>query len=237
MTYPQPHFVGGSGFLHLFTKYTGVRELYWEHSVDGEAWSADKKLAGIRESGHQRGGHYQTSARNGKAIGTFFNRHPNGIVDRRTDLYYVQTKDMGRTWTTVDGHQVDTPLVSVDHPARVIDYASRGLNVYLKDMTFDTDGRPVLMYVTSPGHEPGTPNDPRYFRVVRWTGERWEDSKICETDHNYDNGESLHHRRPLGRPNSIQCWSSGWPYRRRNSCLGESRPRENVESNWSAHSK
>ncbi|MEZ6078768.1 MAG: hypothetical protein R3C56_24775 [Pirellulaceae bacterium] len=63
MTYPQPHFVQDKGFLHLFTKYTGVRELYWERSSDGLDWTPDQKLAGIREPGHQRGGHYQTSAR------------------------------------------------------------------------------------------------------------------------------------------------------------------------------
>lgn len=36
---------------------------------------------------HSRGGHYQTSAAWGDKIGTFFNRHPNGDVDRRTDVY------------------------------------------------------------------------------------------------------------------------------------------------------
>ena len=62
LTYPQPHFVPEHGCLHLFTKYTGVRELYGESSSDGRQWSNDRKLAGIRETGHSRGGHYQTSA-------------------------------------------------------------------------------------------------------------------------------------------------------------------------------
>ncbi|HOI50657.1 MAG TPA: BNR-4 repeat-containing protein, partial [Prolixibacteraceae bacterium] len=34
MTYPQP-WLTDQGFLHLFTKYTGVRELYFETSTDG----------------------------------------------------------------------------------------------------------------------------------------------------------------------------------------------------------
>lgn len=188
MTYPQPHFVPRHGWVHLFTKYTGLRELYWETSDDGVTWSPDRKLAGIREPGDSRGGHYQTSARFGKRIGTFFNRHPAGNVDRRTDLYYVQTDDLGKSWQTVDGRELSTPLAEVNSPARVIDYASQGRNVYLKDMDFDASGNPVLLYVTSAGHEPGPPNDPRKLHVVRWDGGRWIDSTICSTDHNYDMG-------------------------------------------------
>jgi hypothetical protein len=188
LTYPQPHHVAGEGFLHLFTKYTGVRELYWERSEDGRDWTEDRKLAGIREPGTERGGHYQTSASLGKRVGTFFNRHPNGNVDRRTDIYYVETRDLGETWTTIDGTELSPPLMEVDNPARVVDYATQGLNVYLKDMDFDADGHPVLLYITSPGHEPGPPNDPRHFCIVRWDGEAWQSTQICPTDHNYDMG-------------------------------------------------
>lgn len=188
LTYPQPHYIPEHGFLHLFTKYTGVRELYWETSDDGRQWSDDQKLSGIREPGDARGGHYQTSARLDSRVGTFFNRHPNGNVDQRTDLYYIETADLGKTWKTVDEIELTTPLEDVESPARVIDYASQGLNVYLKDMGFDRHGRPVLLYVTSRGHEPGPPNDPRHFRIVRWDGEQWITTSICPTDHNYDMG-------------------------------------------------
>ena len=188
LTYPQPHYVPGEGFLLLFTKYTGIRELYWERSDDGSDWTADEKLAAIREPGHSRGGHYQTSGRHGDRVGTFFNRHPNGVVDQRTDLYYIETSDRGETWTTVSGQSLETPLTEVDNPAKVADYASRGQNVYLKDMSFDHQGRPVLLYVTSGGHEPGPPNDPRRFCVVRFDGSHWVTSEICRTDHNYDMG-------------------------------------------------
>ena len=40
--------------LHLFTKYTEGRELYWETSPDGVTWGDDRMLAGL-------GGHYQVS--------------------------------------------------------------------------------------------------------------------------------------------------------------------------------
>ncbi len=188
MTYPQPHYDAQRGFLHLFTKYTGVRELYFETSSDGRTWSDDKKLAGIREIGTTRGGHYQTSATQDNKTGTFFNRHPDGNVDQRTDLYYVETTDQGKTWTTVDGLPLAIPLTEVDNPARVADYAAQGLNVYLKDMGFTTDGFPVLLYLTSQGHEPGQPNNPRFFFVVGWDGQQWQTSMITGTDHNYDMG-------------------------------------------------
>ena len=121
-------------------------------------------------------------------MGTFFSRHPDGSADRRTDVYYAQTIDVGDTWTTVEGTVLELPLTKVNSPARVIDYASQGLNVYLKDMGFDMDGYPVFLYLTSPGHEPGPPNDPRIWRITRWDGISWKTSDICQSDHNYDAG-------------------------------------------------
>ncbi len=188
MTYPQPKYVPGKGFLNLFTKYTGVRELYFETSPDGRSWSEDQKLAGIREPGLSRSGHYQTSAALGNKVGTFFNRHRNGDADQRTDVYYAQTTDMGQHWTTVDGTPLSLPLTEVDNPARVIDYAREQLYVYLKDMGFDDAGNPVFLYITSRGHQPGPPNDPRRWRVTRWDGSQWHSAEICAADHNYDMG-------------------------------------------------
>jgi len=188
MTYPQPHWLPGKGFLHLFTKYTGVRELYWETSPDGVAWSDDHQLAGIRAAGDRRGGHYQVSCQRDGRVGSFFNRHPDGDVDRRTDLYYMETNDLGQTWTTVDGQPLATPLTEVASPARVADLATLGRNVYLCDADYDRRGQPVVLYVTSRGAEPGPPNDPREWRVTRWTGTAWETTVITAADHNYDMG-------------------------------------------------
>jgi hypothetical protein len=82
MTYPQPWWVEGKGFLYLLTKYTKGRELYWTTSEDGEKWSEDHKLAGM-------GGHYQVSNMSGKKLVTVFNYHPGGNVDKRTNIYAV----------------------------------------------------------------------------------------------------------------------------------------------------
>jgi len=188
ITYPQPHILDKDQQLLLFTKYTGMRELYWTTSRDGKSWAADQKLAAIKTPEDELAGHYQTSAHRGNKTGTFFNRHPNGLVDYRTDLYYLQTEDFGQTWTTVEGQPITPPVTKIEQPCRVIDYASEGLNVYVKDMGFDSAGHPVMLYLTSPGHQPGPPNDPRVYRIVRWDGQAWQRSEVGPADHNYDTG-------------------------------------------------
>lgn len=181
MTYPQPWFVPGKGWLHLFTKYTKGRELYWETSADGRTWSEDRKLAGL-------GGHYQVSGAHGGKVGTFFNYHPGGNVDKRTNLYYVQTEDFGATWTTVDGKPLAVPLSDVRNPALVIDYEAQKKLQYTCDLNFDAAGNPLLLYVTSHGYAPGPEGDPREFCLTRWDGKAWQTSVVAQTDHNYDMG-------------------------------------------------
>jgi len=181
MTYPQPWWIGGKGFLHLFTKYTGVRELYFNTSIDGTEWTAHRKLAGM-------GGHYQISNRRGERIITAFNMHPGGHPDRRTNLYFVQTDDLGRTWKTVDGAPVETPMTEPDCPALVRDYRSEKRLCYMKDVNFDTQGNPVILVVTSANHQPGPAGDPRVWTVVHWAGKQWEFHEFTRAGHNYDMG-------------------------------------------------
>ena len=182
MTYPQPRFIPGFGFFTLFTKYTNGRELYWMTSTNGINWSAHQKLAGI-------GGHYQVSnVRADGLIASFFNRHPGGDVDKRTDLYYVQTTNYGATWTTAAGVPLTLPLTTTNNPARVFDYSSQSKLMYTCDLNFDANGRPVLLYVVSNNYQPGPAGDPREWTVARWNGTQWLTSVVCTSDHNYDMG-------------------------------------------------
>ncbi len=188
MTYPQPWNTSG-GYLHLFTKYTGVRQLYFETSADGLNWTDDKMLAAMAEKEGEKSGHYQTSASfDDKKVGTFLNRHPKGNVDQRTDIYYLETNDLGLKWTDVEGNPLQIPLLKFENPARVVDYQSQGKNVYLKDMTYDSDGYPALLYIRSNGHEPGPASAPYEWCLTRWNGEQWLTTVITESDHNYDMG-------------------------------------------------
>ncbi len=180
-TYPQPFWIKGQGFLHLHTKYTRGRELYFATSRDGRVWSEAVKLAGM-------GGHYQISnVHEGRAF-TVFNMHPEGDVDRRTNMYYVETRDMGRTWQTVDGKTVELPLEDPHGPALVRDFEAEGRLVYNKDIQLDADGHPVILTVTSAHHQPGPKGEPRIVSVVHWDGSRWQFHEVTRTTHNYDTG-------------------------------------------------
>jgi hypothetical protein len=181
MTYPQPKYISGHGFFYLFTKYTAGRELYWQTSKDGREWSDAKKLAGFE-------GHYQVSATHGDLIASTFMWHPGGSVDKRTNLYYVQTADFGETWTTASGKPLRTPLDSPKNDALLIDYQAQGQNVYIHDLNFDASGHPVILYITSGGHKPGPAGGTRTWRVTSWDGTSWRTNSVCESDHNYDTG-------------------------------------------------
>lgn len=188
MTYPQPRNTD-FGYFHFFTKYTGVRQLYFETSKDGVHWTDDKLLAAIPVHKGEKSGHYQTSTVfNGKVLGTFFNRHPQGNVDKRTDLYYVQTTDFGKTWTAANGTVLQLPVVKINSPALAVNYRSKNKNVYLKDMVFDASGNPVCLYIRSNGHVPGPQSAPYEWCITKWNGKDWETVKITESDHNYDMG-------------------------------------------------
>ncbi len=189
-TYPQLHTLAhGYGRFLLLTKYAHhpgrgpARNLYWKTSADGINWSDDFQLAAFD-------GHYQTSAQHqptGK-IATFFNWHPNGNVDARTNLYYAQTTDFGQSWTTADGTPLQLPLNHVDNTARVVDYQSLGKCMYTCDLNFDAKGNPVLLCIVSQKGEPGPAGDPRQWTILHFHDGQWHTQVIAESDHNYDMG-------------------------------------------------
>lgn len=181
MTYPQPWRQAGKGFLFLFTKYTKGRELYWSSSTDGKSWMPDQKLAGM-------GGHYQVSNYNGKKLVSVFNFHPGGDVDKRTNMYLLQTEDDGKTWTTVAGEKISPPLVNPHNPALIKDYQAEGKLVYINDLGFDTAGNPVILAVVSSRFKPGPDPASKVWTLVHWRDGKWNFSKVCESTHNYDMG-------------------------------------------------
>jgi hypothetical protein len=179
--YPQPFAVADLGILELFTKYTGVRELYWNHRKPDGSRGEDRKLAGM-------GGHYQTSFQRGDRIVTAFNRHPEGSPDRRTDIYYLETRDMGDTWQTIDGTTIEPPLLDAKNPALVKAYSEEDRLVYLNSVTLDNEGNPVVLIVTSSSHKPGPQGDPRSWEVLHHKGGKWNVYHVTSSTHNYDTG-------------------------------------------------
>ncbi len=183
-SYPQPFFVRDRGFIFPQTIYRGGRAFYCQTSSDGRRWTEPTLISLIDE------GHYQISESwGGKKLGSAFNYHPKGKgLNWRTNLYYIETTDFGRTWRNVQGEPLQLPLTVPDNPARVHDYSREKRNVYLKDITFDADGHPVILYVTSGGWRSGPANDPRIWQTARWTGTEWDIQGTIRSDNNYDTG-------------------------------------------------
>jgi hypothetical protein len=181
ITYPQPWYMPGKGFIHLFTKYTKGRELYWSKSPDGKQWQPEQKLAGM-------GGHYQVSNVWKNKLVSIFNYHPGGNVDKRTNCYLVQTTDMGKTWTTIDNQPITTPLTDKHNPALIKDYEAEGKLVYVNDLNFDAAGNPVVLAVVSKGYAPGPDGNPRDWVIMRRKNDQWDFVKVCSSTHNYDMG-------------------------------------------------
>ena len=181
ITYPQPWHVENEGFILMFTKYTNGRELYWSASDDGNSWKPSKLLAGF-------GGHYQVTNMRGTRLVSVFNYHPGGNVDKRTNLYLIQSDDLGSTWTTIDGKLLDIPLTQSRNEALVIDFETENKLVYINDLNFDRKGNPVILAVISNDFRPGPSGDPREWMIIRRKDDKWEMNKICESTHNYDMG-------------------------------------------------
>lgn len=187
-SYLQMYYSEEEGFTGLFTHYekVGGRVIGWMTSKDGVEWSEWKDLSLL----HQ--GQYQTSGNRGKRIGTSFNYHPSrkvrGGLDYRTNLYYLQSDDFGKTWITADGATIELPLTEVANKALVHDYDSEERNVYIADLNFDKKGRPIILYITSKGPLPGPGHGPRMWHTAWWSGKEWVINDLAPAGNNYDAG-------------------------------------------------
>jgi hypothetical protein len=122
-------------------------------------------------------------------MGTAFDYHPKeGGLEARTNLYYLQTRDHGKTWETISGETIALPVSDPDNPALVRDFALEGLLCYIKDLVYDRNGWPVIHLVTSKGWKPGPDGGPHTWQVARWDGKQWRFTDVCTSDNNYDQG-------------------------------------------------
>jgi hypothetical protein len=184
-SYMQPWHLEGKGFAAFFTRYNypAARTICFMTSPDGVKWSKWHRLAAIDQ------GHYQISAAGRTKVGSAFNFHPQPKgLNWRTNLYYIETDDFGKTWRSAGGQELTLPLTKPASPALVHDYQNEGLNVYLKDIRFDEQERPVILFITSKGYQSGPKNDPRTWTTARWTGAQWQIRPAFVSDNNYDMG-------------------------------------------------
>lgn len=182
-SYTQPWHLPKRGFLFLHTRYAAGRNLFWMTSPDGRDWGAPQKLAKIEM------GDYQISWPNGDGLGTAFDFHPIPVgLNARANIYYLQTRDFGQTWRTVDGQVVELPLTTTNNPALAYNSRAEGRLVYLKDLNFDGAGNPVILFLASQGFESGPENGPRVWKTARWTGKAWVIRDFTTSFNNYDHG-------------------------------------------------
>lgn len=183
-------------FLLLHTRYLKGKErhLFSTSSSDADAWTTRRTVAQIEK------GQYQTSwiKPDGRTVGTIFNVHPDRPdavpLNHRSDLYYMQTADQARIWQAIDGATLidnrtrSNPLTRRPDGAARVYRSAPGERVYLKDINYDADGNPVIMFLTSSDHNPGRVEGERFVRVAHWTGDGWGISTVTSTDHNYNHG-------------------------------------------------
>lgn len=181
MLAPQPWWIQDHGFGLFFMKKLTDPELYFSSSIDGKIWEESRKIASM-------GGHVHISQAIGEKLVITFNYCPGGNSDKQTNLYYIQTEDMGNTWTTIDGRTVNIPLTDPVNIALIRNFESEGKLVYICDLNFDINGNPVLLAIISNSSKPGSEGDPREWVTIHWKDNRWILNKLCESDHNYDKG-------------------------------------------------
>lgn len=179
--FPQPHWLNDSCFFLLHSKRLNGRELFWTSSTDGKNWSESRKIAGM-------GGHFQATGVFGNTIFTVFNYYREGNVDKQTNLYLLRTDNFGKTWKSIDGKVVPTPLTDVFNDALIKDYSGENKLVYINDLNFDSEGNPVILAIISSGYKPGDSGKPRDLVVIKWKDNEWIFSKVSSVDHNFDMG-------------------------------------------------
>lgn len=184
-SYPQVWHVPGKGFVFFHTRYEDDgRSSWFMTSRDGVEWTRQQRIARIAW------GHYQVSLANGDVAGTAFNYHPPDTkLNGRTQLYYMETRDLGQSWQNVGGQSLEMPLREVNNPALVRDYESEGLSVYMKDLRYDRDGNPVILHLTTRGHAAGSENGPRTWRIAHGVGGSWAFKDVTTSENNFDMGE------------------------------------------------
>ena len=217
-------------FFLFDTRYDGIRRTFFQTSKDGVNWSDFQPIASIIEPGEEKSGHYQFANYDGEKLVCCFNRHINGSVDTRTNIYFIQSKDWGKTWTTADGTVVELPILREQGPALIRDFHKEGKNCYIKDINFDYKGNPVIYYVTSDNHLTGPDGGARVHSVARWTGKKWKFSDFTESTHCYDSGSLWVDGKEMTIITPSDPGPQLWGYRWRDGDVEEFQRRKDLEA-------
>jgi len=193
-SYPQPFYFPGKGFLFLHTRYVpspgsgmGLRSnCFMASDPEVTIWTPCTTLQLFNA------GHYQRSWPFGtQKVGVAFDQHPTGKgLNWRTDVFYMESDDYGKTWRNAAGEVLTVPVDRRDNPALAVSYAEKSRNVYIKGVKFDPQGRPIVLYTVSKGYRAGPTDGPREWKLAKWTGTAWREVDTgIRSDNNYDYAE------------------------------------------------
>ncbi len=200
-SYLQIYYHEKHGFLGLMTHYDrGVlkygknkprRTISYITSKNGVEWSNMQDI-GIIQEGHYQSSGMKTLPDGRIKIASVFNYHPDtekgAGLDYRTNLYYLETTDFGKTWQNSHGETLPLPLTTVQNSALVINSKKEGKLLYINDLDFDKSGKPMVAYITSKNPNPGPESGPHEFKTAYFKGSAWDVKKVTDVDHNYDCG-------------------------------------------------
>lgn len=186
LTFARPEIIykKEQGFLlfHTLPGHQNASGIFVSRSSDGLQWGKTRMLADIGA------GHFYHAAVGENRVGLVFNYWPEkGGRNLRTNLYYIQSHDFGRTWQTPDGHIFEEPLRQKDNPALIRDYESMKRVAFIKDITFDDYDNPVILYLSALGPEFEGRKIRRTWYTARWF-RGWRVSGLITSDDNRDNG-------------------------------------------------
>jgi hypothetical protein len=181
IVFPQPWWIKDSCFVMLHTKFLRGRELFCSTGKDGKSWSPAKKIAGM-------GGHNLVTESDGRCVYSVFNYFPGGNPDRQTNLYLIKSDNAGKSWKTVDNKLIQLPLNDIHNDALIRDYESEKKLIYIKNVSLDANGDPVILILVSNDYRPGPTGDPREWIIVHRQDNKWIFTTVCQLFSNYDMG-------------------------------------------------
>ncbi|WP_102798919.1 BNR-4 repeat-containing protein [Bowmanella denitrificans] len=191
MSYPQPWLVEYEEKLQkvlIHNQYTNGRELYI-------------KLPGQKSTKLVSGGHYAVSHAKGKRLVVAYNSHGLGNsnpahVDSRSNLYFMESNDGGKTWMNSNGMSLDSkfPLVTDSDDTRIMRYFfaendPKNWYIYLKDIKINIDGTINVLYVASKSADPTNTSARRELVLATKSDSGWFFNTVrTDINHNYSTG-------------------------------------------------
>lgn len=181
---PQPWYVPGKGFILLFTRTSNDQpRVFFSISPDGLTWSKPHSLATFGLAQSCISGQYRDK------VGVALAYRPETMPpEARTNLYYLETSDLGKTWQVYPRNKIQLPLTNVKNAAGICDYQEK-YRVFLRNIAFSQTGTPAILHLICHKSKMSPAQNSRMLTISRWAIREWETGAALRSDHNLDGGE------------------------------------------------